>query len=132
MRRCCFLLLLITAFYISTDQTFSIPSCNNNSSRSRSSRTVSLFYVVFHSLPPGTTVLLKGTTLNSMDFADLSKYDDLCSDIFLDDLFLWFKTTKMNASHRKPRIHARQILDIIQRRVVEERKPNLAVKEVLE
>lgn len=76
--------------------------------------------------------IAQGTTLNSMDFADLSKYDDLCSDIFLDDLFLWFKTTKMNTTHRKPRIHAKQILDIIQRKVVEERKPNEAVKEVLE
>ncbi|KAI9489533.1 hypothetical protein BDB00DRAFT_612074 [Zychaea mexicana] len=66
-----------------------------------------------------------------MDFADLSKYDDLCSDVFLDALFLWFKTSKMNSDHRRPRIPSHKVLDIIQRRVQQERNPNEAIAELL-
>ncbi|KAI8143776.1 hypothetical protein BJV82DRAFT_656721 [Fennellomyces sp. T-0311] len=67
-----------------------------------------------------------------MDFADLSKYDDLCSDIFLDALFLWFKTSKMNTDHRRPRIPSSKVLEIIQRNILQERNPNDAIAELLE
>ncbi|KAI9321415.1 hypothetical protein BX666DRAFT_1901834 [Dichotomocladium elegans] len=67
-----------------------------------------------------------------MDFADLSKYDDLCSDIFLDAMYLWFKTTKMNADHREPRVPRQKVLEIIQHSILEERKPNVAAMELLQ
>ena len=67
-----------------------------------------------------------------MDFADLSKYDDLCSDVFLDALYLWFKTSKMNTDHIRPRIPSNKVLDIIQRRVLQERNLNDAIVELLE
>ncbi|KAG2171776.1 hypothetical protein INT43_008156 [Umbelopsis isabellina] len=66
-----------------------------------------------------------------MDFALLSKYDDLFTDIFLDDLFLWFTTVKMNNDHRRPRIPSGKVLDIIQRNVLIKGKLNDAVTEFL-
>jgi hypothetical protein len=66
-----------------------------------------------------------------MDFALLSKYDDLFTDIFLDALFLWFNTVKMNTDHRRPRIPANKVLDIIQRNVLHKGKLNDAVNEFL-
>jgi len=66
-----------------------------------------------------------------MDFALLSKYDDLFTDIFLDALFLWFSTVKMNTDHRRPRIPTSKVLDIIQRNVLEKAKLNDAVQEFL-
>ncbi|KAM3579369.1 histone lysine methyltransferase Set9 [Umbelopsis sp. WA50703] len=66
-----------------------------------------------------------------MDFALLSKYDDLLTDIFLDDLFLWFTTVKMNSDHRRPRIPSGKVLDIIQRNVLIKGKLNDAVSEFL-
>lgn len=66
-----------------------------------------------------------------MDFALLSKYDDLFTDIFLDALFLWFTTVKMNADHRRPRIPTSKVLDIIQRNVLHKGKLNDAAQEFM-
>ncbi|KAI9316067.1 hypothetical protein BX666DRAFT_1954616 [Dichotomocladium elegans] len=66
-----------------------------------------------------------------MDFIDLSKYDDLFTDVFLDDLNLWFKTSKLNAEHRRPRIPSHKVLDIIQRTILDERSPSNAIAEFL-
>lgn len=68
---------------------------------------------------------------NLMDFKVLSKYDDLFTDIFLDNLFLWFNTIKMNNDHRRPRVPNNKILDIIQRNILEKSKPMDAVNELL-
>lgn len=68
---------------------------------------------------------------NLMDFKVLSRYDDLFTDVFLDNLFLWFNTIKMNNDHRRPRVPNNKILDIIQRNVLEKAKPIDAVTELL-
>jgi hypothetical protein len=68
---------------------------------------------------------------NLMDFKVLSRYDDLFTDVFLDNLFLWFNTIKMNNDHRRPRVPNTKILDIIQRNVLEKAKPMDAVTELL-
>ncbi|KAG2214444.1 hypothetical protein INT47_001000 [Mucor saturninus] len=68
---------------------------------------------------------------NLMDFKVLSRYDDLFTDIFLDNLFLWFNTIKMNNDHRKPRVPNNKILDIIQRNILENARPMDAVNELL-
>lgn len=67
-----------------------------------------------------------------MDFSSLSRYDDMFSDIFLDALHLWFRTVKMNADYRRPRIPTHKVLDIIQRNVMENRRPNDAIHELLQ
>jgi hypothetical protein len=69
---------------------------------------------------------------NLMDFKVLSKYDDLFTDLFLDNLYLWFNTIKMNNDHRKPRVPNTKIMDIIKRNVLENSKPTDAVNEILE
>lgn len=69
---------------------------------------------------------------NLMDFKVLSKYDDLFTDLFLDNLYLWFSTIKMNNDHRKPRVPNTKIMDIIKRNVLENSKPTDAVNEILE
>lgn len=68
---------------------------------------------------------------NLMDFKVLSRYDDLFTDIFLDNLFLWFNTIKMNNDHRRPRVPNQKILDIIQRNILENARPMDAVNELL-
>lgn len=68
---------------------------------------------------------------NLMDFKVLSRYDDLFTDIFLDNLFLWFNTIKMNHDHRRPRVPDHKILSIIQRNIIEKAKPTDAVNELL-
>lgn len=68
-----------------------------------------------------------------MDFADLSNYDDLLTDVFLDGLFLWFKTTKVNTMRRRrPRIPSNKVLDIIQRKILMEKSPSDAIAEFLQ
>ncbi|KAI7906010.1 uncharacterized protein BX663DRAFT_498502 [Cokeromyces recurvatus] len=68
---------------------------------------------------------------NLMDFKVLSRYDDLFTDIFLDNFFLWFNTIKMNHDHRRPRVPHHKILDIIQRNILEKGKTMDAVNEIL-
>lgn len=73
------------------------------------------------------------TIIKAMDFADLSNYDDLLTDIFLDGLFLWFKTTKVNTMRRRrPRIPSNKVLDIIQRKILMEKSPSDAIAEFLQ
>ncbi|KAG0298970.1 Histone-lysine N-methyltransferase set9 [Dissophora globulifera] len=67
-----------------------------------------------------------------MDLQTLSTLDDLLSDILLDGVHLWFQTHKMNKDYTPMRLPAQQILDIIQRKVIVERKVPEAVKELLE
>jgi hypothetical protein len=66
-----------------------------------------------------------------LNFKVLSKYDDLFTDVFLDNLFLWFNTIKMNHDHRRPRVPNKDILNIIQRNIIEKAKPTDAVNELL-
>ncbi|CEP07694.1 hypothetical protein [Parasitella parasitica] len=68
---------------------------------------------------------------NLMNFKVLSRYDDLFTDIFLDNLFLWFNTIKMNNDHRRPRVPNGKILNIIQRNILEKAKVMDAVTELL-
>jgi len=67
-----------------------------------------------------------------MDLQTLSTLDDLLSDVLLDGIHLWFQTHKMNKDYRPMCLPPGKILDIIQRRVIVERKVPEAVKELLE
>ncbi|KAG0369692.1 Histone-lysine N-methyltransferase set9 [Gamsiella multidivaricata] len=58
--------------------------------------------------------------------------DDLLSDILLDGINLWFQTHKMNKDYRPMCLAPEKILDIIQCRVVMDRKVHEAVKDLLE
>ncbi|KAI1319721.1 Histone-lysine N-methyltransferase set9, partial [Mortierella claussenii] len=67
-----------------------------------------------------------------MDLQTLSTLDDLLSDVLLDGINLWFQTHKMNKDYRPMRLPSGNILDIIQRKVIVERKVPEAVKDLLE
>ncbi|KAF9550367.1 Histone-lysine N-methyltransferase set9 [Mortierella hygrophila] len=67
-----------------------------------------------------------------MDLQTLSTLDDLLSDVLLDGIHLWFQTHKMSKDYRSTSIPPGKILDIIQRKVIFERKLPEAVKELLE
>ncbi|KAI9478340.1 MAG: hypothetical protein EXX96DRAFT_570464, partial [Benjaminiella poitrasii] len=78
-----------------------------------------------------TTTISNNNKENLMDFKVLSRYDDLFTDIFLDNLFLWFNTIKMNHDHRRPRVPHHKILDIVQRNILEKGRTIDAVNEIL-
>ncbi|KAG0279781.1 hypothetical protein BGZ95_000243 [Linnemannia exigua] len=67
-----------------------------------------------------------------MDLQTLSTLDDLLSDVLLDGLHLWFQTHKMSKDYRPLGIPPDKILDIIQRKVIFERKLPEAVRDLLD
>ncbi|ORZ06571.1 hypothetical protein BCR41DRAFT_167585 [Lobosporangium transversale] len=67
-----------------------------------------------------------------MDLQTLSTLDDLLSDVLLDGVSLWFQTHKMNKDYRPLRLNQDKILEIIQRRVIVERKVTEAIKDLLD
>ncbi|KAF9435660.1 Histone-lysine N-methyltransferase set9 [Entomortierella beljakovae] len=67
-----------------------------------------------------------------MDLQTLSTLDDLVSDILLDGINLWFQTHKMNKDYNPIQLPEGKVLDIIQRRVIVDRKVPEAVKALLE
>ena len=50
-----------------------------------------------------------------MDAITLSKYDDLLSDVLLDQAGLWFTTRKMLPKYHKARISVNFGMDIVQK-----------------
>ncbi|KAF9186586.1 Histone-lysine N-methyltransferase set9 [Haplosporangium sp. Z 11] len=67
-----------------------------------------------------------------MDLQTLSTLDDLLSDLLLDRVNLWFQTHKMNKDYQPLNVPPEKILDIIQRRVIVDRKVPEAIKDLLE
>ncbi|KAJ1833968.1 histone lysine methyltransferase Set9 [Coemansia sp. RSA 2711] len=53
--------------------------------------------------------------VSSMDALTLSKYDDLLSDVLLDQVGLWFRTRKMFPRYRPARTNAGATIGIVQR-----------------
>ncbi|KAI8342317.1 hypothetical protein BC941DRAFT_412431 [Chlamydoabsidia padenii] len=66
-----------------------------------------------------------------MDFKILSKYDDLCATLFLDDQYLWFDTIKMNDEQVRADTPYQVIQQIIYDYVVVRRQVTHAAKELL-
>ncbi|KAI9251055.1 hypothetical protein BY458DRAFT_524167 [Sporodiniella umbellata] len=67
-----------------------------------------------------------------MDFKASTQYDDLLTHLFLDNLHLWFTTTKTNQLYRTPRIRNTKILAIVRKHVLERSRTTEAVDELLE
>ncbi|KAJ2501387.1 histone lysine methyltransferase Set9 [Coemansia sp. RSA 1972] len=55
------------------------------------------------------------SAVTSMDALTLSKYDDLLSDVLLDQAGLWFQTRKMLPRYRRARTSAQATINIVQR-----------------
>jgi hypothetical protein len=92
------------------------------------------------SLPPSLfaslQILLASTSRQfcfgqTMDFKILSKYDDLCASLFLDDQYLWFDTIKMNDDQVRADTPSHVIQQIIFDHVIVNRKVTHAAKELL-
>ncbi|KAJ2358699.1 histone lysine methyltransferase Set9 [Coemansia erecta] len=56
-----------------------------------------------------------GSAVTSMDALTLSKYDDLLSDVLLDQVGLWFQTRKMFPRYRQVRTSEAALTGIVQR-----------------
>ncbi|KAJ1807716.1 histone lysine methyltransferase Set9, partial [Coemansia sp. RSA 2598] len=69
---------------------------------------------------------------STMDALTLSKYDDLLSDVLLDQLHLWFTTRKMLPHYRRARINMQTIQPIVRRVAQGEQPIHAAVKELVE
>ncbi|KAG0030604.1 Histone-lysine N-methyltransferase set9 [Podila clonocystis] len=67
-----------------------------------------------------------------MDLQTLSSLDDLLSDVLLDGVNLWFQTHKMSQDYQPLCLPRKTILQIIQKRVIIDRRVSDAVKELLE
>ncbi|KAF9414728.1 Histone-lysine N-methyltransferase set9 [Podila epigama] len=66
-----------------------------------------------------------------MDLQTLSVLDDLLSDVLLDGVHLWFKTHKMNKDYQALELPEGVILDIIQKKVIIDRRLPDAANELL-
>ncbi|KAI7822113.1 hypothetical protein BX661DRAFT_156362 [Kickxella alabastrina] len=68
---------------------------------------------------------------STMDALTLSKYDDLLSDVLLDQVGLWFTTRKMFPRYRPARTSQPAILDLVKRVATGDLKIPAAVDELL-
>ncbi|KAJ2402980.1 histone lysine methyltransferase Set9 [Coemansia sp. RSA 2559] len=55
------------------------------------------------------------SSVSSMDALTLSKYDDLLSDVLLDQVGLWFATRKMFPRYRAARVSAASTVELVRR-----------------
>lgn len=52
-----------------------------------------------------------------VDFSLLSRFDDFLASVFLDGVYLWFATKKMNADCQGVVVPTKTIVDIIKKHV---------------
>lgn len=62
----------------------------------------------------------------------ISKCDDLFSAALVDNLYLWFRTMKLDVDFVWPTVDEDQVTEIIKRRVVQENKCKIAAAELIE
>ncbi|KAJ2325975.1 histone lysine methyltransferase Set9, partial [Coemansia sp. RSA 2681] len=55
------------------------------------------------------------SSVSTMDALTLSKYDDLLSDVLLDQVGLWFETRKMFPRYRPARTSKEAVVDLVRR-----------------
>jgi hypothetical protein len=48
-----------------------------------------------------------------MDFSVLSRYDDMLASYFVDSLYLWFKTLRMNSDFVGTTVEEQKIIKVI-------------------
>ncbi|KAJ2822859.1 histone lysine methyltransferase Set9, partial [Coemansia sp. 'formosensis'] len=67
-----------------------------------------------------------------MDALTLSKYDDLLSDVLLDQVGLWFETRKMFPRYRQARTNKESVMDLVRRVALGATGLAAAVEELLD
>ncbi|KAJ2472725.1 histone lysine methyltransferase Set9, partial [Coemansia sp. RSA 2322] len=71
------------------------------------------------------------SSVSTMDALTLSKYDDLLSDVLLDQVGLWFETRKMFPRYRPARTNKESVVDLVRRVAVGGTGLAVAVEELL-
>jgi hypothetical protein len=67
-----------------------------------------------------------------MDFSVLSRYDDMLASYFVDGLYLWYDTLRMNSDFVGTTVDKKQAIERIRKHVITESFTNKAVKDAAE
>lgn len=63
-----------------------------------------------------------------MDFSVLSRYDDILADYFVDSLYLWYNTLRMNGDFIGTKIDKQQIVARLREHIVMDSLNHLSMK----
>jgi hypothetical protein len=63
-----------------------------------------------------------------MDFSVLSRYDDILADYFVDNLYLWYNTLRMNGDFVGTIVDKQQIVVRLREHIVEDSLNHLSMK----
>jgi hypothetical protein len=53
-----------------------------------------------------------------MNFSVLSRYDDMLASYFVDSLYLWFKTLRMNSDFVGTTVQEQEIIKVIREEII--------------
>lgn len=67
-----------------------------------------------------------------MDFSVLSRYDDMLASYFVDSLYLWYDTLRMNSDFVATSMNKQETVQRLRDHVVEESYTNKAIKDAAE
>lgn len=67
-----------------------------------------------------------------MDFSVLSRYDDILASYFVDSLYLWYDTLRMNGDFIGTSVDKKDTVNKIRQYIVAETFTNKAVKDAAE
>lgn len=67
-----------------------------------------------------------------MDFSVLSRYDDMLASYFVDSLYLWYDTLRMNADFVGTTVDKKEVVTRIRKYLIEESFTSKAVKDAAE
>jgi hypothetical protein len=67
-----------------------------------------------------------------MDFSVLSRYDDMLATYFVDSLYLWYDTLRMNSDFVGTTVNKKDVVNRIREHVVGEGLTNKAIKDAAE
>lgn len=67
-----------------------------------------------------------------MDFSVLSRYDDILADYFVDNLYLWYNTLRMNGDFVGTDVDKNQAVKLLREHVVAGQTTQAALKSAVE
>lgn len=67
-----------------------------------------------------------------MDFSVLSRYDDILADYFVDNLYLWYNTLRMNGDFVGTNVDKREAVEILREYVIFSQNTNASLKSAVE
>lgn len=67
-----------------------------------------------------------------MDFSVLSRYDDILADYFVDNLYLWYNTLRMNGDFVGTNVDKREAVEILREHVIFGQNSSASLKSAVE